>query len=260
MNKDLEKAVWWILKEIESKLSKNDNRILFLYRLQTEDTPTRDDQRRALEWLSKEGVIKDAVTYYDGIFSTLKSINNEPPDGLYLVIDKIKYKQTSFDFIKKFNFAKETPILLPPQTGWEEITIKFINGCDVHVLLGRKLIAKTDYKEMGFEDKKRKTFNLQWELLGLLAQTNGEICAGDKKTLDNGKKRKQYLADQLRLCFGIDSDPFYSYKKEKGYKIKINLIPEKAETIKSEQDKEEEPLDDLYDVYNEMTPGIYQQE
>lgn len=258
MNKDLEKAVWWMLKEIESKLSKTDNHILFLYRPQTEDTPTRDDQRRALEWLSKEGVIKDAVTYYDGIFSALKSINNDPPDGLYLVIDNTRYKQTSFDFIKKFDFAKKTPISLPPQTRWEEITIKFINGCDVHIFLGKKLIIKSDYKEMGFEDKKRKTFNRQWELLNLLAQTNGEICAGDKKTLDNGKKRKQYLADQLRLCFGIESDPFYSYRKEKGYKIKINLIPEKQNTNKQNDDIDES--DDISSFYKEMTPGIYQAE
>jgi len=34
------------------------------------------------------------------------------------------------------------------------------------------------------------------------------------------------LADGLKKYFGIDSDPFYLYKQEKIYRIRINLISE----------------------------------
>jgi hypothetical protein len=86
--------------------------------------------------------------------------------------------------------------------------------------------------EMGFQDEKKKLPNNQWKFLEILSQKNSEISWNNNhnlslKTIYSIKKRKQLLADALKTYFQIDhSKPFYDYKREKSYKIKIKLIPE----------------------------------
>lgn len=79
---------------------------------------------------------------------------------------------------------------------------------------------------MGFEDTKRRLPNQQWEFLKNLSVNNGEVSWSDSEASLKLKKRKQLLAQALKICFGINEDPFLPYKQEKAYKIKINLIPE----------------------------------
>jgi len=112
---------------------------------------------------------------------------------------------------------------------------------------------------MGFEDARKRKPNKQWELLRLLALRNGDLAWSDSpqskggnirrtaqdfgyemdddatesaqnrgfgiiKVEDKNKKRKQILSKSLKAAFQIDGDPFYPYKKEKGYKTKFRLI------------------------------------
>lgn len=44
-----------------------------------------------------------------------------------------------------------------------------------------------------------------------------------KRLSDNEKKQKQLLSKKLKSFFQIDDDPFYLYKKEKSYRLKIQL-------------------------------------
>jgi len=265
MNRDLEKAIWWVLKEIEAKLPDQETGyVLFMFQQRSEETPTRDDQRCALEWLAKNGALNKSLPYYSGMLATMKSINGALPDGLYLLIDKENLKKIYFDFVKKFTKNNENEIILPPGTKWENITIKFKDGHDVEIYLNEKLIKKTDYKQMGFENKKSRLPNMQWETLQLLASINGELSYDGGKTIDKGKKRKQTLVDTLKTYFGINEDPFYSYRKEKAYKIKLNLIPEghiftknKKEYQVSDNDKETSKYDDLNDMYGNLTKSVY---
>jgi|GEM_PF-3079808 hypothetical protein len=119
----------------------------------------------------------------------------------------------------------------PPDLKWGEITIKFLNQQEVIIKFRDETLQAT-YETMGFQDEKRKLPNKQWDFLCLLAIKNGELSWDNNqelpiKQINSIKKQKQLLADALKAYFQINSDePFHDYKKEKAYRIKLNLIPE----------------------------------
>ncbi|OGF63610.1 MAG: hypothetical protein A2Y62_18820 [Candidatus Fischerbacteria bacterium RBG_13_37_8] len=113
---------------------------------------------------------------------------------------------------------------LAPETNWKDITIKFINNEDV-IIIAKNLHHRTNYREMGFEDLKKKSYNLQWNLLLILTQHKGELSWSTQESNYTIKKQKQLLSKKLRTYFQIDEDPFHPYRKLKKYKIKLQLIP-----------------------------------
>ena len=117
------------------------------------------------------------------------------------------------------------PIKLPPNTKWEDITIEFLDGHNANIK-AKDLNANVYYKEMGFEDKKKRLPNKQWELLELLSLHKGELTWNNPDAKVLIKKKKQLLAQTLKAYFQINEDPFLPYRQEKAYKIRINLIPE----------------------------------
>ncbi|MGB7061154.1 MAG: hypothetical protein WBF13_02225 [Candidatus Zixiibacteriota bacterium] len=126
--------------------------------------------------------------------------------------------------------AKEnqiTPMELPPGTKWEDINIKFLDGHNVKISVG-DLNLKTDYKEMGFEDKRRQLPNNQWKFLEVLATSRCQVAWGESAASWSLKKSKQLLSKTLKEYFQIQEDPFHPYKQEKAYKIRIRLIPESS--------------------------------
>lgn len=145
----------------------------------------------------------------------------------------------------------------PLDLKWTEITIKFLNGEEV-ILTIRRETQQTNYQALGFEDERKQRPNMQWEFLKGLAETGGQIAWGDKKASLKGKKHKQLLSDALKKYFHIDDDPFYPYKNERAYKIKINLIPEHGTGVASEPDGNNHN-DDPYginDYYKEVSPEL----
>lgn len=144
---------------------------------------------------------------------------------------------------------------LPPDTKWEDITIQFFNGDEVLIKCDG-LSRHTNYEDMGFLDKRTKSSktpkqpNKQWLFLKLLSETGGEISWSSSKATPQGKKQKQLLSEKLKKYFGIDNDPFYSYKNEKAYKIRLTLIPE-------QKDNESNKKSDLEELYKEQTPEVY---
>ncbi|GAG59595.1 unnamed protein product, partial [marine sediment metagenome] len=117
------------------------------------------------------------------------------------------------------------PLKLPPNTKWKDITIKFLDGHNVRIT-APNVRTEVGYKEMGFQDDKRRMPNKQWKLLQLLAEKHGELSWLDREATTLIKKKKQLLSDTLKARFQINEDPFFPYKKVKAYKIKMNLIPE----------------------------------
>jgi len=138
----------------------------------------------------------------------------------------LKIKPNFIDIHPQRTKPKMPSSLKPPaNTHWEDITIKFIDGHNVDIKFKDKK-RRSDYKEMGFEDKKRRLPNQQWDFLKLLAKSEGTLTWENSEANDSLKKKKQLLSQTLKVCFDIHEDPFLPYKQEKAYKIKITLIPE----------------------------------
>ena len=119
----------------------------------------------------------------------------------------------------------------PADLRWGDISIRFLNEHDV-IIKAKNITLQTTYEMMGFQDEKKKLPNKQWQFLQLLARKNGEVSWENNRDLlvrqiNAIKKQKQLLSEALRAYFQIhDSGPFYDYKKEKAYRIKIALISE----------------------------------
>lgn len=145
------------------------------------------------------------------------------------------------------------PHALPKDFKWESITIKFIDGHNVQIVAGDN-IYKAMYKEMGFEDSRKVNPDQQWIFLRYLSKNRGSISWDDKMANDKLKKKKQLLSKTLRDYFGIKEDPFYSYRKEKSYKIKINLVPETGSISIPISNKDDEDDDlGIRDYINNQT-------
>lgn len=212
---------------------------------------------------------KDALDY----LKTIDVINDYKLDYteyITITVDITKFQELKAEIVKIYaeKYQKETkesgqhskkiePTKLSPEDKWEDITIQFKNGNDVDIKIKDKTF-RSDYKAMGFEDKRTRNPDMQWELLIRLSENNGEIDWQSypqnknsnarlteqefgvekdkdiktqnrgfsyKKAPDSTKKAKQLLAKELKAFFGIKEDPFFPYRKEGSYKIKIILIP-----------------------------------
>jgi len=114
---------------------------------------------------------------------------------------------------------------LPSGCKWENITIRFINGNDITIKCG-DLQIDSDFKQMGFENRHERTPDLQWNILVLLSEHNGEAIWDLRRGPRLTKERKQTLKKRLIDYFQIDDDPFYPIREIGHYKIRINLIPQ----------------------------------
>lgn len=134
-----------------------------------------------------------------------------------------------------------TPLILPPDTKWENITIKFNDGHAVDIIVNKEEQSKTissNYASLGFEDSRAKKPNKQWDLLRLLSENHGEISWDIPEAIDKIKKKKQLLSKGLKFIFRISDDPFWPYKKTKSYQVKFTLISE-HESYQSQSVNEE---------------------
>jgi len=144
----------------------------------------------------------------------------------------------------------------PPDTKWQDITIRFTGEHDVLIKVKEK-IHPASYETMGFEDSKKKLPNLQWDLLKLFAIKGGELSWENNrdltlKRINSIKKQKQLLTEALRAYFQIDEDPFYPYKQEGAYRIKITLIPEAEQSNRSESASNE-----IEEYLKETSPEVF---
>jgi len=154
---------------------------------------------------------------YDRVKPVVDIVKNSIKDGYKIIVQPVKHIPHG---------SKEIcPMELPPDTTWEDITIKFIDGHNVNIKV--KSISKdTDYKDIGFEDRRKRKPNEQWLLLELLAKRKRKLRWKDPEATTKMKKKKQLLAQTLKAYFQIDEDPFLPYdKQEQAYTIRIKLIP-----------------------------------
>lgn len=116
---------------------------------------------------------------------------------------------------------------LTPDSKWEEIKIKFLNGVDVEIFQNDLLLKTTNSLEMGFVPKKGEQESLSWVFLKMLAKIpDNQISWGDKGASPELRSRKKATIKALKKYFGINDDPFFPTKKIKGYKARFTIISE----------------------------------
>lgn len=160
------------------------------------------------------------------------------------------YTETS----KKKQFVRHS---FPAGMQWEQITIKFLNGQDVLIQVPWEQF-ESNHAHMGFANGRKRAGppDVQWQLLWTLATHGGSMDWHNNRDLtttdiNNMKKRKQILSKALKTYFGINSDPFQVYDLQRGYIIKIHLIPDPSATQVSqteEPQKEQEEKESADDI------------
>jgi len=184
---------------------------------------------------------------------------NQDIDFAYIKVNKNKF----YSFYEKVQegIEKSDQKIIPDKLSpflnakWEDITIQFVNGHEVIIKIKKK-VWHTTYEEMGFKDKRTKLPNRQWEFLKNLSKTNGEISWKNPIATVKGKKQKQLLSDKLKKYFKINEKPFHCDRKEKMYKIKINLI---AETKSTPSPKKEKGIkESIKELHEEQCPEVYE--
>ncbi|MBU0686772.1 MAG: hypothetical protein KKB81_02810 [Candidatus Margulisbacteria bacterium] len=259
---------WLIINEIKEELVCQDE---LLSRVTFEVKPSLGislhRQRQALYKLGREGAFfikPDACPgmVEEQVFRYWATINQPKFDELY---KSYKHKAAKIEK-KRIPKLPINPVIVPNGTKWDAITIKFIDGHTIKIT-GKNVNETRNYKEMGFEDRKSLLPNIQWEMLGQLAENNGEISwekphLGKKTNLrkiaqdfsndfddanneaqnrgfgiikvpDQNKARKKQLSKTLKKAIiqmdgnQIEGDPFFSYKQVKAYKTRFTLISDK---------------------------------
>lgn len=210
-----------------------------------------DEIKEILDGLEREGLLSlEGVRYGDN------DLNGVQKNDFYhiLLFGKTYYLIEIRDFFKakypiEYKRNAEASASVPLGTKWQDITIEFTDEHNVKIKVKGKFWKKCDYKEMGFEDKRKGRPNKQWGFLREDLSKNGGVCSwnsspaepnkddvamrehfgGDgynyKKSPNKKKHIKSKLAKQLKTFFDISEDPFRDYRKEKAYIIKIELIP-----------------------------------
>ena len=189
---------------------------------------------------------------------TLKAQENKQEPMVLKIIEMPELKIKGFEEKVVLQKPKNKRIQLrklPENTKWNNITVRFLNGHEV-IIKAQNLTYQTNYEEMGFQDEKKKLPNKQWQFLKLLALKNGEISWENNQDLplqqiNSIKKQKQLLVEALKAYFQINESPFYDYKKENAYKIRINLIPEAGV-----QNQQQDNLG-IQEEYKKQTPSVY---
>lgn len=129
----------------------------------------------------------------------------------------------------------------PSDTKWEDISIQFVDEHEVQITVKNERYHTT-YEEMGFQDERKRLPNKQWDFLLYLSMKRGELSWQNNQNLPVKKilsatKTKQLLKEALQTYFQINDDPFFDYKAEKAYRIKITLIPAVQSNAFPEQDE-----------------------
>jgi len=168
----------------------------------------------------------------------IKNIRNETKEKLKVLR---KAKTEIYKIISPWN-KNIQPIFLPLGTKWEDVSIEFLDGHNVQIK-AKNLNCKVNYKDMGFQDNRELAPNIQWELLQDLAEDGGIKKWGRGADLKL-RKRKQLLSEALKYCFQMKDDPFYNYKQEKMYRIKINLVSERSRTKIKEKARSEREIEE----------------
>lgn len=206
--------------------------------IETDEIISRHKRYKSEKW---EQITKNLDKMKGEMFGNEKKeeVKNEPktePEAKKVVHEHIHRFENSIQekdiaFTHTF-FEEETEgtvvknkkkIVLPKfrSTPWEQISIRFITDQDVLITTPKKQLS-SNYEALGFSNDREKKPNTAWVLLSLIAKSGGEIKV-PKPIPDTLRQQKRQLADQLKLIFKNEQDPFEDPLEINAYRLKIKL-------------------------------------
>lgn len=185
-----------------------------------------------LEYESKNKFYKDLDTDLSSYKNTSDEIVNS--NFTKIVTKSDKEQHTVSDVISNENDIEKLPhsiVKFPTPIGtiWQDMEIIMIDDTTLRIKIKEiKQFHRLTFSEMGFKDKRKGLPNEQWETLLRIAIYNGEISwksSGEYKL----QKKIERLRRILKTFFGIQDDPFFTYKKIRMYKTKFKISYPKSE-------------------------------
>ncbi len=115
--------------------------------------------------------------------------------------------------------ATRPDICFPTPTGatWAGLRIKFVDGETVSIHMGETKGVYL-YAQLGLVDARNSRPTKQWELLKSFADGRGLLTWNSADACRRNKKRKEYLAANLRDFFRIPGDPIVLTDDKKGWR------------------------------------------
>ena len=134
------------------------------------------------------------------------------------------------DFVK-IEEKKQYRFDLPPGTGWEDVSIHFLDDHSLSVTIGGKEKVELLYHEMGMADKRNSKPTELWLLLRAFADQNGILSWESGSASEKIRQQKKRLSKHLCSIFGLTADPIPYASEEKGYVCRFKIRPDTESTI-----------------------------
>jgi hypothetical protein len=120
------------------------------------------------------------------------------------------------------------PFPTPVGATWADVSIELVNDEVVKIKVGNKIDHK-HFEQMGFRDHRTPTSKPDklWEYLKVLARCEGEIAWATEAEVADIRLHKKHVSDlrkRLQAHFGIEGDPFESYRQKRAYKAKFTIV------------------------------------
>jgi hypothetical protein len=122
----------------------------------------------------------------------------------------------------------DTPINFfptPPDTNWNDVTIRFIDGHTVYIQ-AKDARGAYNYTQMGMVDKRNGNPTKQWHLLESFAQSYGIIDWEHPDAGSKNQKRRELLTTKLKTFFRIEADPICRLDDRGGWRTQFVISSE----------------------------------
>ncbi len=156
------------------------------------------------------------------VLETIDLVLNEKPPPIWA--QTIKSNKREIELSPRVQPVVKFPI--PESSTWNDVTIRFLSNETVQITVG-EISEGRNFAELGFVDRRNGYPDQLWNVLKLLAFTNGDISWETRglpiKLHNNLKAYIKDIRKRLKNLFQMEDDPFESYRKHKSYKTKFKI-------------------------------------
>lgn len=116
---------------------------------------------------------------------------------------------------------------LPPNTIWEDITIRFQDEESVTIKCGKRpQPVRFTFADFGFGSKRSSQPKKAWLVLKQIADAHGELIPPDARdSKSKGHKQKEFLSQALRAVFQLSDEPLPWDSEIYGWKARFKIFP-----------------------------------